>query len=257
MGVGRDTVVVGTHDDALSTQGETVIGLAADDGTERWTAESGDVRGGTVAGETAIAEDVRNLRAFDIPTGEPQWTFETADYGGFGPVVFGTTVLVGDETVHGLGVSDGRERWRFGASSEIVTLSRAGATAYVGGAVVAALKRDGTTRWTDAEGGTFREVVKQDDTLFVANGEGIRALSDRDGSERWRVSISADHAMPAAVAGDRILLFTGDAGLLARETGDGAAAWSWRSRQGLLLPAADDSLVYVPGREGGLWALSP
>ncbi|GAB4191426.1 MAG: hypothetical protein OHK0022_05140 [Roseiflexaceae bacterium] len=121
---------------------------------------------------------------------------------------------------------------------------------------------DGTTRrvrWQtpaltkDARQG---RVLVNAGTIYVTDGETLRALRLADGTLVWQTSLVAEPASPCAeclrVIGDRVVVLQKDGSLQGFNTSNGALAWSKRFKNTpRRLPVAGDKLVTVAPLEQG------
>lgn len=193
----HDTVYVSVD---LDTVHNRLHAVAASDGTERWRAEEGDIRGApTVAGDTVyVGRYVPNVDREHKADGRV--------------VAFAT--------------DDGSERWRTKTRYPAGKPATDGETLYVPtnsesngpeppGAVVALDRADRSELWRRELKGHIRTPVVTDDTVYIALAAAIGhpyflvAMDADDGSERWRFEIDS-HVPPRSpvVAGDRVYIGT-------------------------------------------------
>jgi outer membrane protein assembly factor BamB len=256
IGVGEESVFVGTHDDNLEDSGETLVAVDLTDGVPAWERDVGDVRGGALTDGTVVAAGSRRLSAFAIAEGSTRWTDEYESDRHVDPTGFGDVVLVGEGTVRALDAVDGTERWTVGDGA-VNYVHVAGETAYVGGTTVAALDADGRTDWTYEKPATLSAVVLTEATLFGSSEGALFALAPSDGTEQWRVDVDAEFVAPGAVAHGRLASLTREGNVLAVDARDGSEAWSWQTPARLTRPVAAGGRVVVGREGGGLWGLEP
>ena len=165
--------------------GSSVYAIDADDGTERWSFETGDSVWKSSAsvgdGVVYIGDSAGTVYALDANDGSERWSFETDDSIQSSPAVADGTVYVGswDDFLYALDAADGTERWRYdtgtGPSSSPAVVD---GTVYVGddgGAMIALSADDGTERWEFGTGG--RAVTS---SPAVANGSVYVGADDGD-----------------------------------------------------------------------------
>lgn len=209
----RDALLAPAHD--------TLYGLSAADGTERWRFSGADDldRPGPVVDGVALVPERGGPRVYavDATDGTERWRFET---GGAVTVsaVADSTVVVGseDEHVYGLSLSDGTERWRVATDAPATgrPAARRG-TVFVGTndrRLLALSVVDGSEQWrweTDGPLGNLTahspDATVVGGTLYVESGGVVLAVAPADGTERWRVDTDLS-GVSVAVAGDAVLL---------------------------------------------------
>jgi len=253
LGVRDGTVFVGTHDDALEHEGESVHAVA--DGAGVWTQPEGDVMDGTLVRDTVVTDDPAGLGAFAASDGTERWTFEDSEHGGIDATGFGDLVLAGSARVDALDHRTGSTQWHFDDWT-VTSVVVAGERAFVGGEQVAALDRAGATLWTYDRGGLLSDFVTATGLVGTSQYE-LFVLERADGEERWRIEVDTEFASPGGVADGRLAYGTREGGVVAVDVATGEAAWSWQSRADLGDPVVAAG-AFVVGREGGgLWALEP
>ncbi len=253
IGVRDGTVFVGTHDDALQDEGEQVVAVA--DGSAVWTVESGDVMGGTLVGETVVADTAAGLAAFAAGDGTERWTHAESGYGSLDPERFGDLVLAGDESVHALGAETGEEQWSV-TDRKVTTWHAEGSTAYLGGEQVAAVDESGRAAWTYNAGGVPSGVGTADWLVGTAE-RSLFCLERASGDERWRVEVDTEFPSPGGLADGRLPYATREDGLVVVSAETGEEVWTWSTSVGLTDPVVADGAVVVGREGGGLWGLEP
>lgn len=190
-----------------------LFALAADDGRELWSFETGNYilqtpfrYGETlyVGGSFQAPEDVEEgghtrLYALAADDGEVRWTYESTD--GFVKRLYATDTVVAfvayQDFVSGLDAATGELRWRAEAGNWVPSLSGAGDTIYFGSDNTLLEARDmneGRLLWThNISEGVFNyalgaPVRVQDDLYFITQRGDIVALNAVDGTLRWQVS---------------------------------------------------------------------
>ncbi|AXG05590.1 hypothetical protein DU500_03580 [Haloplanus rubicundus] len=264
LGATGETVFVGTRDDDVARNGETVHALAAGDGHERWRVESGDAlpTGHAVRRDTLLVRTPARVRALDVETGAERWRVDSPTVM-YGPALDsrGERLFVGyDGVVRALDLADGSERWRrevdFSISAVTTPRAAASTTVFVAdraGRLLALSPLDGGTRWTLSVGGDdFRpHVVRTSEHLFVG-GPGVYALDPVSGERAWSftpqsvdVRVHASTTAFAAVDRDRLHAF---------DPADGTERWRFAPDSMLAGVATAGDLAFV-GAGGTVYAL--
>ncbi len=273
LGVDGDTAFVGTRDDALDTEGETLYALSLDDGTERWSAEIGDPFESVVTEDRVFVKSFGGLVAAGRD-GTRDWEYE--EEGLKYLTVAGDTVAFlsesyeDDDTVVGLDAATGTRSWTF---DDFVpeSVTAVGDQLLVGGDSLASLDdATGETLWTAEVAASPSEPPHADGTVYVV-GDQAAAVSLDDGTLEWRssVDISAEetsraaHSVePAGLLDGQLLLQRSlssddlDRHLLALDTTTGDRAWSYTADSDLTGFAVGESLAYA-GRADTVLAVEP
>ncbi|QZX98837.1 PQQ-binding-like beta-propeller repeat protein [Halobaculum rubrum] len=262
LGFGDGAVVVGTNDDAISDEPDhAVFAIETGDGSSRWTAESGDAMGGTVADGVALVEADTAVDCFDLETGERRFRSEapndarvtaTAAGDGRAVLVFDRYDPEPDQpTTAAVSTADGSAEWDL--AGEVVTSVRYLDDCYVGGERVARLGPDGAERWSYDGGGLIHDVPFDADGLYTNPDSRVVSLDRDSGTERWTAE-ATDLAIPLARAGDAVVSSDGDARtVFAHATDDGTELWRATLPGGYPPdPAAGPDGAYVATTEGGV-----
>ncbi|MEK7784356.1 MAG: PQQ-binding-like beta-propeller repeat protein, partial [Chloroflexota bacterium] len=211
-----------------------LFALAADDGRELWSFETGNYilqtpfRDGDtlyVGGSFQASEDVEEgghtrLYALAADTGMVRWTYESTD--GFVKRLYATNTVVAfvayQDFVTGLDAATGELRWRVEAGNWVPSLSGVGDVIYFGSdntVLEAHDMNDGRLLWAhNISEGVFNYVLGapvrvQDDLYFITQRGDIVALNAGDGTLRWKVSTGITSRGGLTVAGG--WLFVGGA----------------------------------------------
>ena len=211
-----------------------LFALAADDGRELWSFETGNYilqtpfRDGDtlyVGGSFQASEDVEEgghmrLYALAADTGMVRWTYESTD--GFVKRLYATDTVIAyvayQDFVTGLDAATGELRWRAEAGNWVPSISGAGDTVYFGSdntVLEAHNMNDGELLWAhNISEGVFNYVLGapvrvQDDLYFITQRGDIVALNAEDGTLRWQVSTGITSRGGLTVAGG--WLFVGGA----------------------------------------------
>jgi len=212
---------------------------------DKCAGEVGDIRATpAVTSETVFLGCGRTLHAFDLTTGETQWTHRGDYYAAF----------------HSPAVSD----------DVVLFVGSDGSTGHIWSMDVA----DGSVRWT-AQTGAVSPPVTTDGVVYwksVLNGRPrVHAVDAADGSEVWTFQPDCETSDRTvltypAVSGDRVYVSIScseDASdvsgsrLYAVDTAEGAAKWTFETRTtALTAPVVADGRVYVGDGDGNLTAVS-
>jgi outer membrane protein assembly factor BamB len=196
-GIGRPLVTDGRV--YVGTGSDRVYALDAGSGAKLWTYSAGgeEVYGGGAWGRPAEVEGAivvgishsessraspsdpsaftHRVVGIEHTTGTERWAVETARAVSAGPVVVGTTVIVGTE----------------------------------GGRLIGIAARDGTERWRVPVGGTFDDPpVRLGRTVVATNGQRVAAVDADSGDTRWLTFVEADPA-PESYNADTAPISTG------------------------------------------------
>ena len=158
------------------------------------------IYGGTYSYQNTKAS---RLAALDPVSGRPTWRMEHA--GGFGPlvVVGGTIVVASEDSVLGLDVTSGTQRWAMPLRARTLT---------AGGPVVLVAERQtihaldpasGRQRWQVASG---TDPAMAGDTVLFMEGRTLHAADASTGADRWTLELPPALAYPQSVAGDHLYL---------------------------------------------------
>ncbi|KTG29764.1 outer membrane protein assembly factor BamB family protein [Haloferax profundi] len=213
LGVTENVLYVGTEDDAIEDEGQTLYALSVADGSEQWSGEIGDPSGGHLITETMYVPTYGRLYAYDTVTGKQRWTAEVEDYSYRTIAATDETVcFVADEgDVRGklvaLDSETGEEKW---SHDEWITTSTTlnDGTLYVGGEHIAAFDPEsGKQQWQADESGFVPRVPVQDGVLF-AGGSTVRAFDTEGGGLNWTWTPkeSVEGVIPSATVADSLYI---------------------------------------------------
>lgn len=270
LGARDGTLYVGTTDDAVSGEGETLYALATDPGTRRWSAEIGDPMGGVVTDDVVYVPSYGRLYAYDATDGTLRWTRETTDYSyrtlavTDGRVVFVAEVEGSRGGIVALDTATGERAWSFdGWLATSTTL--ADGVLYAGGEHVAAFDPvTGERRWQADEAGFVPRVPVQGGVLY-AGGDGVRAHAVEDGTVRWSWTPdpAVQGATPAGLVEDALLVDSYGDGeprnryKFAVDVDTGEGRWAFDGGTELTPLAPGRGYGFVGGADGSLYALGP
>lgn len=270
LGEHDGTLYVATVDDAISSEGETLFALSLDDGTEYWSAEIGDPRGGLISGDAVYVPSHGRLYAFDAETGNSRWAIDIPDY-------FYRTIAAVDDAIcyvapdddrrgvlHARDAVTGDERWRFDDWFVSSTTGHDG-TLVVGGKRVASIDPEtGSAKWETDAGGFVPQAPVQDGVLF-AGGDDVRAIEITDGSVQWSWTpdVTVEGLVPAGV-GHGAAYFDSFRDVdprnrfkFAVETDSGANRWTFGPDTDLTDLTVGEKRVMAGGTNGIAYGLDP
>jgi len=224
---------------SISNGAGTVLSVATDDGSERWTRDFGVVDADpSLADGTIYVGSEETLHALDPSDGSSRWTVEL-DVGSFPeigrPAVADDTVLAPvKETLVALAAADGTERWRFEAEEDDGVWAAppvVNGTAIVGAgesAVHGVALGDGNERWRfEGENLEAGSTTIGEGTAFLnSRGGRVHAIDPTDGSERWTAETEKPVGGTPAVGDDAVYVGTTGRRLYALSTADGSERWS-------------------------------
>lgn len=246
-----DAAFVGTHDDFLQKQGETLYALDAAAGDRRWRVGTGDTNGGVVVGDTVVAAYRLGVAGVDTTEGVVRWRTTARSFGG---VTGDAVVVVTRRGVTALDAADGAERWTFEPPAEPASATTVDGTVYVttdDGTLLALDAGTGAERWRAAVGGDGYGSPAVTDAAVYAAGDGVVSLDPATGEERWQYD-AGNHARLAASADGAYVATDGSLRALAP---DGSERWRYRADARLTRPVLGADGVYVGDEDGTLAAL--
>ncbi|WP_255198410.1 PQQ-binding-like beta-propeller repeat protein [Halorarius litoreus] len=273
---------VGTSDDALSHEGETLFAVGPD-GSTAWSREAGDARAGTVEEEHLLYSDAGvGLTAYDTQAGTELWQADGEPLGNHeapvataGALCFTQATERNDDgyPVVARLLSTGEERWRFSTdpaggenyvpvsvadvstdlgttmANPVVVTSLGGRVSYV---------RAGDASWTFTADADTPDGAVVGDGIYVGDETGtVYALDAGDGSVRWRASLPE----PAAVQplADGVLATTPyneGTRTVASFRHDGTERWRYEADGTLYDPVAVGNRVYATKKDGTVLAFA-
>lgn len=255
-------VFVGRRDDQLAQGGEYVYALDAQDGTEHWRTETGDVArtGSAHRRNILLVNTHRQVRALDDETGDDRWTVEADSqaYDNRSEQVF----VQKDDVVQGLDLQDGSTLWsrKFDFSVSGITSPRQAMdeTVFVGdsdGRVIALNPLDGNTRWTlsvDHEG--FNPTVERtSEWLFVA-GAGVHAVDDVSGERAWSFTPDVEGNVNVETGAPSTVFATSQRHVWALDPETGTKRWEFAPGGVLAGVSTAGDFAFV-GADGAVYAL--
>ena len=231
-GFGDGAVVLPTHDDALSADGEQVIAVDLADGTERWRAATGDAYDGAVGDGVATVEaSGLVLDCFDSESGDRRFRFEPGgDASVDSSAIGGGRVFAAAHgydsdgpSLYAFDPADGTELWTDGSAT--TTMVRYLDDLYAGGSSLRRLGPDGTEHWRYEPGGFVTGVPVDDGSIYTNARSRVVAIQREDGSERWGVEATR-RTHPVAHGGDSVVAMDGEAKItVALSAADGRERW--------------------------------
>jgi outer membrane protein assembly factor BamB len=273
---------VGTRDDALSHEGETLFAVAPD-GSTAWRREAGDALAGAVEGSRLLYSDAGlGLSAYDTADGTPLWQADGEPLGN--PTTPITTAgglcftESSERTDDGYPLvarllADGTERWRYSTASASgenyvpvgvadvptdlgTTMANPVVVTGFGGTV--SYVRAGEAAWTFTAEGKVRDGAAVGDGIYVGDDTGtVYALAAEDGAVRWR------GALPKAAAvqplADGVLAATPyheKPRTVVSFRHDGTERWRYETDRRLFAPVVAESRVYATAEDGTVLAFA-
>lgn len=254
-----DTALVGTHDDHLQKEGESLYALDAATGDRQWEVGVGDAENGVVVDDRAVAGYRLGVASVDLAEGVVQWRTSAESLAG---VAGDAVVVTGRSDVRSLALPDGTERWAFEPSSSPTSGLVVDGTVYVGtydGVLHALDAESGEERWRASIGGKgYGSPAVTDDTVYVmgepgdAAGDAVYALDPDTGEERWRFDTGERYTRLAAGADGAYVAAGGSLQALAP---DSSERWRYDADARLTRPVVGADGVYVGDKSGTLAAL--
>jgi outer membrane protein assembly factor BamB len=192
---------------------------------------------------------VSKLASLNPATGLPSWRMEHA--GAFGPLVLegGTIAVVMGDSVLGLELASGIQRWDVPITARSLTAA---------GPVVLVAERQ-TIRALDPVSGAQRWQVKSGtdpvvagDTVLFVEGSALRAVAAANGDARWTLELPPSLAYPKSVVGDHLYLL-GASALGSVNLQRRSLEWvvPLQSAPTAGLASADDSLYFTTQASSG------
>jgi outer membrane protein assembly factor BamB len=252
----------------------TLSAMHPSDGTIQSTANIADsVQALTVAGATGYllgspheaATSATLLRAIDVRSGAPKWTFPKALGLGNYPIVDDQHVYVGGSgVIWAVDRATGAVRWQRAIPQETRPSVRGLAAGLVitrgGGGTYALDPATGAIRWKllAADGPYLGSQAGVDgDTLYtgsIAAPGYLRAVDATNGTERWKIAASSP-ASRAMVSGGVVYATGGDT-VDALGAADGRPKWTYALHDTCTVePVAGDGLVFAATEGGHLHAI--
>lgn len=266
---------LGTSDDALATEGETIFALDLDAGEKQWAVEGGDCAAGRVDGDTLYVDYAgMTVAALATADGTNRWqrsvealhapgtSFPSADGHLFAAIEEGE-----DYGIAAIDADDGETDWTHGldASSPFVV---SGVTVVgemvigreFGGLLFARDAATGEARWRRGFDSRVSSTLVADDTLYASGLDGtVAALDVESGEIQWRESVVAGDNAQLQLAGETLLTVTRaseEVRIAGVDVDDGSVQWR-RSVAGRLSggTVADGTLV-VTTHDGSVYGVT-
>lgn len=264
LGTVDSTVFVATTDDALSSEGQTLYALTLADGSQRWSIEIGDNKGGQVTDDTVYVPAPGVVDAIGLD-GTRRWRYEAGEY------QFGTLSVAGDTvafvtggprepTVHGLDPANDDERWTVSDYGAYTTRAD-GDRLFVGGDQVARLDPStGEAQWVADQQAALYDAPVVDGRLYVAS-DTAAAIAVDDGSLMWTTELDAYLTQPVGIVGDSLLVHKSasrddrNRHVIALAVDGGDRQWEYAGESELTEPVTGPERAYV-GADDELLALT-
>jgi outer membrane protein assembly factor BamB len=214
-----------------------------------------------------LTETSKNLRAFDLATGQQRWIFsEVGSY--ISPAVAGDRVFIRAEAdnkgqVYAINLRSGQKLWSF-----IPRRFSSAANNYYGGhltspvivndivfvgagkEVYALDAATGATRWEfAAQDYITSSPAIADGQVYISDFRYVYAIDQQKGTLRWSFPIETAFSF-SSVAADKTLLITSGKKLIALDSANGSQRWQLEIAGQSLIPAgADAKRAYVKSTE--------
>ncbi|MFC4408159.1 outer membrane protein assembly factor BamB family protein [Haloarchaeobius iranensis] len=235
---GRGEFVLAVDDDVhcltrSGGEGSVVVGRAAGDGTEQWTASlpgAPSMRASLVDGVLYVSGfDRQWIRAIDAGDGTEHWTYETVGRVGSLAVEGELATFATGSYLFALDAVEGSRSWHREFDASFTTDAMAVGSAVVAGTDdgrVVAMRRSGEPAWTvDADTGAVTALAAANGRVFVGGEDGITALAVGTGDPLAETDTAAS-VDGLSVGGDRLYAATPDPALTALDRSSLDALWS-------------------------------
>jgi len=211
---------------------------ASDGGDVLWSTDvDGELSSPTVIDGTVFLGGKNGLHALDADSGRRLWHWQNDEDVASSPHIVDGTVYVGsrDSNLYALNAETGEQHWQFGAEDEIVsspTVSEG--TVYVGSddsRVYAVDTETGEKQWqTEEKRGASVQAspVVVDGTVFIKDGDFLRALDAESGEEQWRSDAGVIMTSVTVANGT---VYVGGHQVRAVDSESGETVWSALSNQ--------------------------
>lgn len=214
-----------------------------------------------------LTETTKNLRAFDLSTGQQRWIFaEAGSY--ISPAIAGDRVFIRAEAnnkgqIYALNLRNGQQLWSFTPrriSSEETNYYGGHLTSPVivndvvfigaGKEVYALDAATGATRWEfSAQNYITSSVTVADGQVYITDFQYVYAIDQQKGTLRWSFPIETAFSFSAVAAAKTVLITSGQK-LVALDSATGILRWQLEIEGQTLIPAgADAKRAYVKSTE--------
>ncbi|MEY9962960.1 serine/threonine protein kinase/outer membrane protein assembly factor BamB [Streptacidiphilus sp. MAP12-16] len=252
------------------TRGGGVQVRSAIDGSPMW--QAGDAQqeyesqqsGPCVVGDSVYYYGGGRLRAADLTTGHPRWSYPVGEDVPSRPVLrHGVLYVTSGARVLALDEASGAERWRFDAPVVLFTPPTPDEQGGVFvadylGAVFALDAATGALRWRARTGGRqgVDPVVLADGAVLVGSADTVYAFDARQGGELWRYSARGELTGAPAAAGGLVHLGSRDHSLHTLELASGRLRWKLDTGGEITgSPVAADGRVFACSKDRCVYAL--
>lgn len=238
--------------------------LKSRDGVVRWQAELGAPAHGApvVLASRVLAGTDAGLHSVSLE-GVSQWTFETEGPVDAAPLVIGSVAYFGarDNRIWAVDAVGGTPIWAATTAGPVASTPVAvGDDIVVGssdGRVYRLNRASGEPAWSWSAKAAVRGVAARGDTLYVAAGRRLVALSTKKPEVQWQFDLGAPVETPPTVAAGRVFVGTARGDVVGLDADAGSQAF----RIDLGSPirgaiAAGGGSLYIPATAGGMQTLS-
>lgn len=245
---------------------ESVVALAANDGTKLWEYETEGIvlsSPAVVDGTVYIGSGDNHLYALNKTDGTELWRFQTGDQVQSSPAVTDSTVYIGsfDGYLYAISTKAGREQWRTEIGKEVYpSPAVANNTVYIASGIhVYALNAtDGTVQWRFETGdGILSSPSVESSTVYIGSSDhNVYALSAADGTEYWHFETGDRVLSSPAVANSTVYIGSDDNHVYAIDAEDGTEYWRFKTEAPVLSsPAVANGTVYFGSTDHQVYAL--
>lgn len=262
---GDGVVILKTYDD-VGNGSELVSAFEKHDGSTRWEADLFEPDSAVLADEVLFLASDERVQALDTTTGRVRWRYSLDSYQFNSLTVGAQTVTVVNEPEPGeteLITLDrtGRERWSFDEWITTGPTIQEGRL-FTGGEYVAAFEAtSGDLEWQSEQSGFLYNAPVVDRKL-LAGGDGVRAYTVDDGTERWSYDPNLELVVPESVRDGTAYVHTsvsndeGKRHVYGVDVDDGTELWHLSTGTEQSDLAIGRQGAYVSEQAGILYALS-
>jgi len=263
LDTGGGAVVAGTRGGGVQVR-------SAIDGSEMWQVKDAQqeyenqASGPCVIGDSVYYYGGGRLRALDLTTGQPRWSYPVGEDVPSRPVLRqGVLYLTSGTRVFALDEATGEQRWRFDAPVVLFTpptLDEKGgvyAADYLG-TVFALEAASGALRWRARTGGRqgADPVLAAEGAVLVGSGDTLFAFDAAQGEERWRYTARGELTGAPAVSGGLVHLGSRDHSLHTLDLATGRLRWKLDTGGEITgSPVAVDGRVFACSKDRCFYAL--
>ena len=263
LDTGGGAVVAGTRGGGVQVH-------SAIDGSEMWQVKDAQqeyenqLAGPCVLGDSVYYYGGGRLRAVDLTTGLPRWSFPVGEDVPSHPVLRqGVLHLTSGTRVLALDEASGEQRWRYDAPVVLFTPPTPDdrGTLFVAdyvGTVLALDAASGALRWQARTGGRqgADPVLAVDGSVLVGSGDTVYAFDAANGDERWRYTARGELTGAPAAADGLVHLGSRDHSLHTLDLATGRLRWKLDTGGEITgSPVAFEGRVFACSKDRCVYAL--